>query len=346
MEYIRFLVMTKSSKNKGFCVAGFNIDTKRWVRLVTNDAEKKGALSKKHLIFSDGSECQVGEVIGVWVKAHIPSFCQTENYLISDVDCIQLLWLCPVEYIQSIYSLERPSHIFLNARPYLTLAEVEKLNRSLYFVEVFDLQISLKEVGDGKSKSKVSFTYNNDRYLDIAMTDPEFYLSNLMAKRAWIVVSLPNEPYGDAQLFYKFVARIIPIFEENDDDIIREITSLLQNHKNELDLKKIKFEIENEIQKGEEDQWIDEYMEWEEEREEAEQDRGYYNEDEDDMSFVYTDETSLNYINAEPSDYWKEDDDYQGESYEYYSGEYEDDDNAIGGYVEEFDGEKWSERSI
>ena len=60
-------------------------------------------------------------------------------------------------------------------------------------------------------KSKASFTYNNVRYNDISMTDPEFYSFDLTAEKAWIVVSLPNEAFGEDRLYFKFVARIIPI---------------------------------------------------------------------------------------------------------------------------------------
>ena len=211
MEYIRFLVMTKSSKNKGYCVAGFDAYTGRWIRLVSNDIEKHGALSNKHLTFSNGLECTVGNVIGVWVETPVPSLCQTENFLISNTRRIVFLDHYGDDRIHGIHPLEKPSFIFCNERSYLTAEEIIKLNYSLCFVEVFDLQLSLKPSTNGKMKSKVSFTYNGIRYHDISMTDPAYYSFNLTAGCAWMVVSLPNEAYGNDKLFFKFVARIIPI---------------------------------------------------------------------------------------------------------------------------------------
>ena len=206
MKHIRFLVMTKSSKNRGFCVAGFDIDTGEWIRLVSNDIEKHGALSYKHMAISGTRQCSVGEVIDVCVIAPIPSLCQTENMLISDMEQIKLLGRCTNNQICAIHPLEKPTHIFLNEKSYLTEEEISKLKRSLHFVEVLNLQLSLKPSTSGKMKSKASFTYNNVRYNDISMTDPEFNSFDLTAEKAWIVVSLPNEAFGEDRLYFKFVA--------------------------------------------------------------------------------------------------------------------------------------------
>ena len=43
------LILTKSCKNGGYCVAGIDLETKKSVRLVSDDQGTQGALSKDDL---------------------------------------------------------------------------------------------------------------------------------------------------------------------------------------------------------------------------------------------------------------------------------------------------------
>ena len=49
MKVIRMVVLTKSSKYGKNCVAGINLGTGEWVRLVTNDESSHGAVSYVNL---------------------------------------------------------------------------------------------------------------------------------------------------------------------------------------------------------------------------------------------------------------------------------------------------------
>ena len=43
-------ILTKSSKYKGYCVAGIDVNTGEWVRFVSDNEQTHGALSAKHSI--------------------------------------------------------------------------------------------------------------------------------------------------------------------------------------------------------------------------------------------------------------------------------------------------------
>ena len=46
---VEMVVLTKSAKNGGHCVAGIDVDTGNWVRLVSNDLNTHGALSDQDM---------------------------------------------------------------------------------------------------------------------------------------------------------------------------------------------------------------------------------------------------------------------------------------------------------
>lgn len=75
-------------------------------------------------------------------------------------------------------------------------------------VENLELDTSLK--GDGKNHYKVNFIYKGNKY-KLALTDPKFRneeFDGIKIPYAIIVVSIPAVPYGENELFYKFVAKI------------------------------------------------------------------------------------------------------------------------------------------
>ena len=50
---VEMVVLTKSAKNGGHCVAGIDVDTGNWVRLVSNDLNTHGALSDQDMQYQD-----------------------------------------------------------------------------------------------------------------------------------------------------------------------------------------------------------------------------------------------------------------------------------------------------
>lgn len=133
--------------------------------------------------------------------------------------------------------------------------------------------------------------------------------------------------------------RFFNISEEPTSSWERTIFDLIEKHGYYIDLERWKTS------------WYEWKTDWREiEREEAEQNITNYNEedeDEDDMSFLYTDETSLNYTGENESYDWREDDDYQGEDYDYYFSDDNGDCENVSHYiVEENDGENWTEKFV
>ena len=59
----KIIVMTESSKFKNNCVAGIDLKTGNWVRIVSNDVGIHGALTNEDLTYEDGNMCKVMDVV-------------------------------------------------------------------------------------------------------------------------------------------------------------------------------------------------------------------------------------------------------------------------------------------
>ena len=48
------IILTKSKKHSGYCVAGIDFETGEWIRLVSSDIETEGAVPNETLQLSNG----------------------------------------------------------------------------------------------------------------------------------------------------------------------------------------------------------------------------------------------------------------------------------------------------
>ena len=207
MEKIRMVVLTKSSKYGKNCVAGINLASGGWVRLVTNDESSHGAVSDEDLVCEDGKSVQVLDVIDAPILEACNTEIQPENVLLDLETYIDIVGKMTIEEVLSIHPLEARDNILGNIYSYITEARVGSVGYSLTIVEVDDLEIVQEENLDGKIKTKVNFKYNDTQYEDISVTDKDFYSveNGTQYDNAILVVSI-GTPYNGK--YYKFVSAI------------------------------------------------------------------------------------------------------------------------------------------
>lgn len=193
---LNLMVLAKSDKHTGYCVAGID-EFGRFIRLVR---DKEGhALSKE--------QCKFKKMDFLTVNAiPAPLIHQKENYVLGKIinrtkSNMQTEDLD--KYIQN------PEFIFSNTNPWLAEKEINNQKTSFLFVEVTDLNI----YKDDEDKHKCDFTYNNHDYRGFSLTDPKFKLKNRKISKAAILVSLPDSPYNKYgnELYYKFVCAVYPL---------------------------------------------------------------------------------------------------------------------------------------
>lgn len=190
------MVLAKSDKNNGFCVAGVT-KTGKFVRLV-KDFEGS-ALNKEQCKFNKTDLLTVSVLPAPLVH-------QKENCVLSRI-INQVKTNVTIKDLM-VYT-QNPEFIFSNTNPWLTEEEINNQKTSFLFVEVSELLIYENKEG----KHKCDFIYNNNNYKGFSMTDPEFKFRNKRISEALIWVSLPNAPYNKYgnDLYYKFVCAVYPV---------------------------------------------------------------------------------------------------------------------------------------
>ncbi|WP_303930394.1 dual OB domain-containing protein [Ruminococcus sp.] len=161
------LIMTKSAKINGFCVAGIDISNGRWIRLVSDDENGEGAVSREDLTFQNGMQAEIFDLVAVECK-YFPTEAQSENYLYDN----QFYW----EKIRAMNREEAFSECPLNNSQYIfensekSIDENEITGESLVLVEIEHIVISVVNEYE-KKKWKVDFEYNGVHYSNISIGD-------------------------------------------------------------------------------------------------------------------------------------------------------------------------------
>jgi len=191
---MKFIALTKSDKHGGYCVAGLDENGNK-IRLVST--EKGGALDDECFSYAVPTMLEVE-------AEPVPLKNQPENYLLKSI--ARELPLDFEKLKPKIFTDNKKyGKLFVNTKEYLTEWSIYKTKWSLAFIEVSDLSLSRNSNGHYKAK----FTYNGDKYKNVSVTDPKYESAGDIGK-AYLVVSLPNNPYFWDKRFYKFIAAIYP----------------------------------------------------------------------------------------------------------------------------------------
>lgn len=207
MEYdaIEAIILTKSSKYGNYCVAGIDINTGHWVRLVTRETDTHGALSDKDLSFEDNTTCEILDIVAIPIIGPYPVPHQPENVLIDRGSYWEKIGAANISEVIKIHPTEQHDNILGNRSHYIPEREIAMAERSLTIIAATNLVISVQQ---GTNKRKLSFQYNAFHYKNYSVTDPDYYdaTDGKRIQHATLVISLPDADfYGK---YFKFVAKI------------------------------------------------------------------------------------------------------------------------------------------
>lgn len=205
---MNIIILTKSCKNKKYCVAGIN-DKEELVRLgIDNKAEIPADIFK----YKDGKDICIGDMININKFEKSPLENQPENIIIN-IDEIEFVQ--KVEDKELLKILEKRGnnnnrYIFFNDKEYIEKEKIEQNYdiHSLDIVMTNNINIYIKE-SYGKRKSKADFCYNGIRYSEFSITDSDYFDYNkkqFSNGKFYLVVSLANKLIQDK--YYKFIAKI------------------------------------------------------------------------------------------------------------------------------------------
>ena len=193
------VILTKSYMQGGFCVAGIDVKTGKWIRFVRDE---KGSSMPYSFPYNPL------DVVRVEIDRYNPVRNHTEDYI---VKALKLISRVSLNDVINIHAPENHGFIFGNSSTTLSEQEMQMFNfdYSLIFIRVEGMHIYQRK---RSNKYVAYFDYNGVYYKNLRITDPIYNpkLGDLYFENAYIVVSMPKDSFRDG-LYYKFVAKIFPL---------------------------------------------------------------------------------------------------------------------------------------
>lgn len=200
------LILACSAKHSGYCVAGIDLGTDAWIRLVASKNLNTNEIPRSFMYYSDFKMCKPLDVVTVDILEELPGDIQPENALVNLSRKPVLKNQVTPDQLENYISND--SFIYKGITSYMDQSTALSCGYSLCLFKVQDIYLNVFEF-DGRMKSKLNFNYNGFSYEGRSMTDPSYYGhdSGKICNEGLIVVSIPEDGYNGN--YYKFVSKII-----------------------------------------------------------------------------------------------------------------------------------------
>lgn len=206
------VILAKSNMWGKFCVAGIDIHSGMWVRLVSyGDGEP---LNDSQMMFiNDGGSCKPLDVARIRIAKRLPIHNHIEDCMI-ERDAWLKLGHMTIEEVLSIHDEEEYRYIFGNDREYVTDYEMKQLRfrYSLILIRAENLSLYSEQNRSGEIKYRAKFIHHGRQYTSIRVTDPDYFPERtehiMNVGTAYLVMSMPVKPFRGR--YYKLIAKIFP----------------------------------------------------------------------------------------------------------------------------------------
>ncbi len=234
MKESRFLCLAVSRRDGGKCIAGIDIDSRKWVRPV--DANSHGAVNSSQAVVSEGGNqvrwLSALDIVHLPLGNYVGTAIQPENWELlpaKDRKAYELMRRFDLRQDMKILTgvLEKCGpllHSYGDSIPVPALG-AWKLDHSLSLVEPDDLYwtVTPKLKNPTQLQVRASFNFDGDLY-SISVTDPAWEtrcrrmgegrhkntaVADPTKPRILLVVSLGGEPFNSQH--YKFVASVLAL---------------------------------------------------------------------------------------------------------------------------------------
>ena len=214
------ILMAKSWKGGGYCIAGIDTTTGEWVRIVSDDATRQHAVMEEDMKYEDGTSPQILDRVRIKCTAHTPNDYQPENYTMDSSSYWVKTGRADIDEVIDLHPTDFHGRLFYNNGKKVTPGELQAIsdyNRySLALIRPLNTIINVKR-WDGNTRPKITacFRYGTISYRFIPVTDPVFAKNyqtlddgDYSLDNVYFVVSLadPNPNDGD---HWKLVATVL-----------------------------------------------------------------------------------------------------------------------------------------
>lgn len=209
----KIIILTKSKKHSGYCVAGIDYETGEWIRLVSSDSETEGAVPWEDLQYSNGETLEVYDIIMCRLLRKCGTIVQPENCLYDETVKWEKVGKSNFDEVIKIHGYDSVDYVFENEDTKLPADWRFSGNPSLCLLKVKDASIWVKTFED--KKISLNFTYDDIqyKYMSISQIDLLNYYKNKTDDSyplgtVTVVFSLTDKYYWNGK-YYKVVAQIL-----------------------------------------------------------------------------------------------------------------------------------------
>lgn len=209
----KIIILTKSKKHSGYCVAGIDYETGEWIRLVSSDLETEGAVPWEDLQCSNGETLEVYDIIMCRLLRKCGTIVQPENCLYDETVKWKKVGKSNLDEVIKIHGYDSVEYVFENEDTKLPADWIFSGNPSLCLLKVKDASIWVKTFED--KKISLNFTYDDIqyKYMSISQIDLLNYYRNKTDASyplgtVTVVFSLTDKYYWNGK-YYKVVAQIL-----------------------------------------------------------------------------------------------------------------------------------------
>jgi hypothetical protein len=217
--YKEIILLAASEKYNNYCIAGIEVETGEWVRIISEDQSIHGAVKKEDMIFEDGTTPSLLDIIRIKCKYHKPNYFQPENYVFDDQYFWEKTGKVTIDDVIRLHPPENRDYIFFDTEKkihkncFIELSDSQKY--SLIFLEPDSPNVCVKQWPERKNIT-MNFNYKGNSYRYIAITDLDFLekYSNFgdgyypIFNRTFLIMSL-GECYNKDNCHYKLIAAVI-----------------------------------------------------------------------------------------------------------------------------------------
>lgn len=219
------IILTKSRKHHGYCIAGVDTRTGEWIRIISDDSQSStDAVTEKQLTYNNGKVADVLDIVQVKYKKANPYYYQPENYILDSTSRFTKIGVASIQDVLDTHNFEKKDFIYFNTEYKIEDSSIRNINNknmySLILVKVKNpyINVSIKPWSTCDEKNvTLNFSYKHHTYRYFRITDEDFdsYYEydegdyQLNGDYA-LVISL-GELYGRNSSHYKLVAKIFEL---------------------------------------------------------------------------------------------------------------------------------------
>lgn len=209
----QIIILTKSDKMAGYCVAGVDRNTGEWVRVVSSNIVTEHAVPYEDLITDEGTLVEIYDVVEIDFIRPVPTKVQPENYLYNKMIKWRKLGKSNLREVLSIHGYDNDEYVFGNVNKRLDSEEVYCAEGSLLLLRVQYPRYYVKNFPERKVL-QLCFEYKGRPYSFFKVTQKELKEKYMNANEGWhvtgtnvFVFSLTDQ-YVDGN-YYKVVAQAL-----------------------------------------------------------------------------------------------------------------------------------------